>query len=111
MRGGRLRSPIRIQGRASIRMPDGSLSVDWIDKYSCFAEIQQTVGAETISGEQIVSNAVYRVATRWVAGIGPSDRIIYNRNDGTPEKILEIISVFNSEERNTVMELVCKEAQ
>lgn len=111
MRAGRMRQPIRFQSRISIREANGETNTDWVDKYSCFADIQQVSGGETLAGEQIVSNAGYRVVTRWWRGITTSDRIIFDRNDGTGERILEIVNVFNAEERNSVMELLCKEAQ
>ena len=75
----------------------------WKDILSTWANINPISGKEYYSAETINSDLTHKIRLRYRKGITPDMRVIYN------DRIFYIISVINEHEKNTMLQLMCRE--
>ena len=76
---------------------------DWKDIATTWANINPISGKEYYSAETINSDLTHKIRLRYRKGITPDMRVIYN------DRIFYIISVINEYEKNTMLQLMCRE--
>ena len=75
----------------------------WNDILSTWANINPISGKEYYSAETINSDLTHKIRLRYRRGITPDMRILYNG------RIFYIVSVINEYEKNTMLQLMCRE--
>lgn len=105
MRAGRLRHPILIQKPVGTTGDFGTSTVDWADFFLAWATVQPLTGNERVEAQQINAAVNYRITLRCRPDltISPQHRVKYN------DRIFDILSVINVDERNHTLELYCAE--
>ncbi len=103
MKIGKLRHRIAIEQVANIQDADGSVIETWSGFAMAQASIEPVSGREYFAGQTTHSDVTHRVYTRFIPGVIPRMRIVYQ------SRIFEIISVINTRERNTELQLMCRE--
>lgn len=76
---------------------------EWFDKYECWASVNPIAGREFYDVEKIDSGLSHRVRMRYKEGILPSMRIVFKG------RVLHIESVINDYEKNSTLQLMCRE--
>lgn len=104
MRAGQLRHKVKIQSLGT-RVDDGTGggSIPFADLAEVYASIEPIDGYELLRAENFDANLTHRVRTRYVAGVRPSNRILY----GT--RVFDIKRVIDPEERHIELEMMCEE--
>jgi SPP1 family predicted phage head-tail adaptor len=69
-----------------------------------WASVVPVTGKEYIESQKLRAETTYKIATRYIAGITTDMKIKYG------DKIFEIVSVLNLNERNIELQFVCFEA-
>jgi SPP1 family predicted phage head-tail adaptor len=67
------------------------------------ASVEPLTGKELINADRTEAGVSHRVRIRYMPGIVPKMQVVFN------ERILNIVSVINKEERNIELELMCLE--
>jgi SPP1 family predicted phage head-tail adaptor len=102
MNAGKLRKLITIQQQSATQDEYGAQVVTWssvgVDRW---ADVEQLQGREYFAGHQFQSIVDTRFVLRYVAGITPKMRILYNSLS------YNIESVINVGERNTELHIMC----
>lgn len=103
MRVGRLRKRITIQKSTETQDSYGAPVPTW-QNYSSerWAEVIQESMAESFEGKRIIDQERVLFKTRYVSGVTPKMRVVYNSND------YDIESVENVGERNRFTHLLCR---
>lgn len=105
MQSGLLRQQVKIQSRIDGIDAAGDAMVSWLDVATIWADVQPLRGLERMNAQQVGAAAIdHRITTRYRPGLTPKHRILY----GT--RVFDIESVINVNERNEMIELLCKEA-
>lgn len=68
-----------------------------------WASITPIVGKEFFAAEKENSEITHKIRIRYASGIKPSMRVNFNN------RIFQIMSVINYQERNSELQLMCKE--
>ena len=102
MSSGKRRHLIVIQRSVKVKSASGAATETWIDFASTWAKIETMRGYEKQSAQAAWPGADSRINIRYVAGILPTMRIVYNN------KIYSIISPNDIEERHREIELICQ---
>ena len=76
----------------------------WVDFAYVWAAIQPLSGREYFSARQENAEITARITIRHLKDIKPNMRVLFD------EKVYEILSVINPDERNASLVLMCKEA-
>lgn len=76
----------------------------WVDFAYIWAAIQPLAGREYFSARQENAEVTTRITIRYLKDVKPDMRVMFN------EKVYEILSVINQDERNISLVLMCKEA-
>ena len=76
---------------------------EWEDIATTWASINPISGKEYYSAETINSDLTHKIRLRYRRGITPDMRILYNG------RIFYIVSVINEYEKNTMLQLMCRE--
>ena len=76
---------------------------EWNDIVTTWASINPISGREYYQAETINSDLTHKVRLRYRKGITPDMRILYNG------RIFYIVSVINEYEKNTILQLMCRE--
>lgn len=96
--------PGKLNKRITFQLQDlDSEDEDWKDIATTWANINPISGKEYYSAETINSDLTHKIRLRYRRGITPDMRIIYN------DRIFYIISVINEYEKNTMLQLMCRE--
>ncbi len=103
MRIGTLRHKVEIQALTVTEDAIGNQVEEWTKVADVWAAVEPLQGDEKLAAAYIQADTTHRVTIRYLAGITPADRLLF---DG---RILEIESVRNLEERNRELVLMCKE--
>lgn len=85
-------------------MNSNSRTETWVDFAYIWAAIQPLAGREYFSARQENAEVTTRITIRYLKDAKPDMRVMFN------EKVYEILSVINQDERNISLVLMCKEA-
>jgi SPP1 family predicted phage head-tail adaptor len=105
MRAGPLRHVITIQSPPAGTPSDmGTPSGSWTAVYSNIrAQISPIKGNEFFKAQQVNSEIDVKIVIRYHSGILPQYRVVWG------SRYFQIIDVINSDMRNIMLELMCKE--
>lgn len=96
--------PGKLNKRITFQLQDlDSEDEDWKDIATTWANINPISGKEYYSAETINSDLTHKIRLRYRRGITPDMRILYNG------RIFYIVSVINEYEKNTILQLMCRE--
>ncbi len=96
--------PGKLNKRITFQLQDlDSEDEDWKDIATTWANINPISGKEYYSAETINSDLTHKIRLRYRKGITPDMRILYNG------RIFYIVSVINEFERNSILQLMCRE--
>lgn len=96
--------PGKLNKRITFQLQDLDLEdEDWKDIATTWASINPISGKEYYSAETINSDLTHKIRLRYRRGITPDMRVLYNG------RIFYIISVINEYEKNTMLQLRCRE--
>lgn len=96
--------PGKLNKRITFQLQDLDLEdEDWKDIATTCASINPISGKEYYSAETINSDLTHKIRLRYRRGITPDMRVLYNG------RIFYIISVINEYEKNTMLQLMCRE--
>lgn len=102
MKIGQLRHRLEIQEKKSVKDEWGNQVSEWFTVATAWAAIEPIRGEEYwAAGAQ--QETIHRVTMRYVPGVTPKHRLLFG------DRILEIESTLNLEERSRLLELLCKE--
>lgn len=101
MQIGELRDKVTIQ--EYIQTPDryGGFSETWQDKYTVWANIKPLRGREYFEMQKIQSEITHKITIRYRSDINTLNRIRYK------ERILNIKSVIDIDNRHRYLEIMC----
>lgn len=96
--------PGKLNKRITFQLQDlDSEDEEWEDIATTWASINPISGKEYYSAETINSDLTHKIRLRYRRGITPDMRILYNG------RIFYIVSVINEYEKNTMLQLMCRE--
>lgn len=101
---GNLRHRVKIESYTPARDSYGAEIENWISVATVWASVEPISGKEYFASKQINAEVTTTITMRYHVGISPAMRVIFK------ERIFEILSVINLEERNIALVLMCKEA-
>lgn len=104
MKIGKLRHRVILQRKEITEDELKQQSETWVDFAYIWAAIQPLSGREYFSARQETAQVTTRITIRYLKGVTPDMRVLFN------EKVYEILSVINLDERNISLVLMCKEA-
>lgn len=103
MQSGKLRHKVRIEVPVQTKSKSGAVTTDWQLYRLVWASIEQLKGYEKAGMAAIYPAADCKIYMRYIAGVLPTMRIVYN------DKIYSILAPPNNiEERNRELEIVCQ---
>lgn len=76
---------------------------NWVDVFTVRAGIYPISGKEFYAAETVNSAVTHKVNIRYVKGLTPDMRVKFG------DRLFSIISIINFQERNTELQLLCKE--
>lgn len=104
---GELRHKISIQQYSKLINDYGEVEIKnngiWIDVVTVRAAIYPLSGKEFFAAETVNSEITHKVKIRYIEGLKPSMRIVFNN------RIFSIESIINFQEKNIELQLLCKE--
>jgi SPP1 family predicted phage head-tail adaptor len=100
---GEFRHVITVQRNAFTQNSFGEVTDNWIDVQTCRAGIYPLSGREFFNVETVNSEVSHKVNMRYLPGITPDMRIKFG------QRAFRIISIVNFQERNILLQLLCKE--
>jgi len=103
MKIGQLRHRVEIQEQRSVRDEWGNQVSEWFTVATAWAAIEPIRGEEYWAAGAQRGETIHRVTMRYVPGVTPKHRLLFGN------RILEIESTLNLEERSRLLELLCKE--
>ncbi|MGV6989651.1 phage head closure protein [Testudinibacter sp. P80/BLE/0925] len=103
MQIGKLRHRITLQQQISTLNSYGSAITDWEDVATVWAEIKPLSGREYFAAEQVQSEITTQIWLRYRPDIQPTMRVKWG------DRTFEVVSAINHNERNTALQLMCKE--
>lgn len=104
MRVGPLRHRVTIEQLTHVNHDDGSVVKTWSNVSTVWASIRPLRGQEFFEAQQMKASADHKVILRYQPGILPqSHRFVFG------SRTFNIVSVRNAEERNVMLECLCRE--
>ena len=116
---GRLRWQVQLQ---SLPSPSSPLSrpndfnepnydpSQWTSYATVWACIRPLSGRELLWAREIVADVTHNVELRYLKGILPKHRILYQDMYGGQTRVLNILAVMDDEERHRWLDLLCRES-
>ena len=104
MKIGDLRHRVQIQNKTVQTDELQQQSDVWLAYANVWASVRPVKGREYFAARQENAEVTAVVTMRYLSGITPDMRIVFG------DRVFEIVSVINVDERNRVLELMCKEA-
>ncbi|MEZ5945214.1 MAG: phage head closure protein [Planctomycetaceae bacterium] len=102
MRAGLLRHPLTIQNRSVTRDDTGQELESWSDVATVWGRVEPLSGSERKHGAAIEAETTHRVTLRYTT-LSAADRLKLG------ERVLQIINILNTDERNIELVVMCKE--
>lgn len=99
----KLRHYVTIQQITETRGADGSVVETWGTFANVWADVRPVSGSENFAAQGITASTVHLVDIRYLSGVVPKMRVLWG------ERVFEIESVRNIEERDRWMTLACVE--
>lgn len=90
MRAGDLRSPVSIEQPSVSRNSRGEDVKSWSEFAATFAAIEPLKGVEKWEAQRVAGEEVTRIRIRWVSGLLPTMRIVFDSEYYYIEEILNI---------------------
>ncbi|WP_164906074.1 phage head closure protein [Gudongella oleilytica] len=103
MKIGRLRQRIVIEESIAGRDSFGAETSGWIQFAKVWADVAPVSGREFLAFKQINAEISTKVTIRYLAGVTTEMRVLFK------DRIFEINSIINIEEKNVSLLLMCKE--
>ena len=103
MQIGKLRHRITLQKQVNTVNDYGAAVTTWKNVATVWADVRPLSGREYFSAQQVQSEVTTQIWLRYLDGIMPTMRVNHNG------KHYEILSVLNTNGRNTSLQLMCKE--
>lgn len=103
MKIGRLRHRIVIEESIAGRDSFGAEVSEWSQFAKVWADVSPVSGREFIAFKQINAEITTKVTIRYTAGVTTEMRVLFDN------RIFEITSIINPEEKNVSLLLMCKE--
>ncbi len=104
VRSGDLRHKITFEARINISDGMGGVRTIWKPVITSISAAIWAISAkEQIQASQVVMTVTHRVRIRYIANINSSYRIKYGK------RYFNIVSIINPDEKNKMLELLCKE--
>lgn len=103
MKIGQLRHRLEIQEKRCVMDEWGNQVSEWFTVATAWAAIEPIRGEEYWAAGAQQGETIHRVTMRYVPGVTPKHRLLFG------DRILEIESTLNLEERSRLLELLCKE--
>ena len=106
MRPGTLRHRVQLQSVSETPATSGEMTQTWSTFATVWANVTPTGMSELVRGDKVVAARSMQVTIRYssdVAELSPKDRIRYG------DRVLQIESVLNVEERNEELTILCSE--
>lgn len=101
---GALRHRVTIQRATETRGSDGSVVQAWSTYCTGRAEIVPLNGSEDYVAQGLSASVVYRITMRYRSGVVPKMRVLWG------ERVFEVASVRNIDERRRWMVMNCEES-
>jgi SPP1 family predicted phage head-tail adaptor len=103
MQAGRLTEYISLQ-RATIAQDSyGAESKSWSTYATAWARIETLTAVARLVEAQLLIDATHRVTIRWTLGVLVTDRISWG------DRLLDIVSVIDADQRHESLVLECRE--
>ena len=103
MQAGKLRHRVAIQAATDTRTSDGSITRTWATADTVWASVEPLTGRELTEAMKVAGMATLRVTIRYYSGLTTAHRLLF----GT--RVLEIVNVGNTDERNRTLAVLCTE--
>jgi SPP1 family predicted phage head-tail adaptor len=103
MNPGQFNRRITIQSNVETKDDLGQIENSWQDSHLVWAMIKTVQGREYFEAASTQNENTVRFVIRYVKGINPHMRILYN------DRVFEILSVINDDERNKTLTILTKE--
>jgi len=104
MRAGTMRHKVVIQQNVPTEKDSYGAEVDnWTDYATVWASIEPARGREFWESQQVNAEVTGKIRIRYLGGITPKMRVKHGN------RIFDIVSVINPEERNRELQLMVKE--
>jgi len=103
MRAGELRHQIEIQRYTETTNDFGETLKQWTTIYTVKASVSPISAREFFASEKVNTEVTHKVFMRYVSGLTPADRILFN------DRIFNIKSIINYKEKNISLQLLCTE--
>ncbi len=103
MQIGKLRHRIILEDKQITRDSFGAEVFEWVQVSEVWADISPLSGKEFVAFKQINAEISVRVTMRYQPGIDTEMRVLFK------DKIFEILSIINPDEKNIALVLMCKE--
>lgn len=104
MEAGQLTEYISFQCAVATLDAYGEETKTWTTYADGWAKIETLTTAARLVLKQLVVDATHRLTTRYVGGVLTTDRILWG------ERILDIVSVIDSDQRHEMLVIECKES-
>ena len=102
---GELRQRITFQQPVKAEDGYGGHVVTWANLVSVWARVEPISGREYFEAHKIQAEVTHRVKVRWLVTVNKSMRILYG------ERVLEIESIIDIDERRKFLEIFCRESK
>lgn len=99
---GGMRQRIALQAK-TITKSEGIPQENWTTVATVWAAVADISGREYFQAQAVQSEVTTRIKIRYRTGITPSMRVLYG------DRVFNILSVIDKDERHRVIELLCKE--
>lgn len=103
MKIGKLRHRVTLQEYISSKDSFGAEVENWSDMATVWASVEPLSGREYFAAQQVNAEISTKITIRYRAGIKPIMHVLCKG------RIFGILSVLNTEEKNTELILMCKE--
>lgn len=100
---GTLRHQIEIQRYTETQNDFGEVIEEWNTLHTVRASIAPLSGKEYFASKQVNAETTHQVYIRYISGLKPADRILFNG------RIFNILNILNYKEKNVSLELLCTE--
>lgn len=100
---GEFRHKVTIEENRRIQNDYGEEVNEWQKVAETYAAIYPINGREFFAAESVNSEVTHKIQMRYICGIKPDMRVKYD------DRIFHIQSVINFQERNVLLQLMCKE--
>jgi SPP1 family predicted phage head-tail adaptor len=102
---GRLRHRVTIEQLTAAQNTFGEEEPRWQSVTTRWASIAPLSGRELFTAQQVYAEATHGVRLRYLAGLTPKMRLVYR------DRVFNIESIRNADERRAVLDLIVTEAR